>query len=242
MTLPRLVPVFLFTLSLTACLPETEISQKVITDVLSVNTTIKRVAELTAKSFKNTQINNPTLQPYLTRGTATTITGTCAEEKGSYLFSKSDDSQQFSLVLDQCKIRDGGTIDGTMNGSFTVNNGLYSMSIAGNLNTMKDNVSIALSPMDLGFEFDLDKTSSLFLTQDGTYTYQSDQYKGAVAVSTDEAVGIDDITLEARGKVTYTDESGNHLTVKHTNNGVNIYLNGTYFNTYSHSEWQGLFG
>ena len=230
-------------LSLTACLPETEISQESLIDILSVNTPIEQVAELAAKSFQNIQINNPSLQPYLTTHHAANITGACAGNRGSYLFSKSADNSLFSLVLDRCANVDGEILDGSLSGTFVNAYDTYSMSMTGSLTASKDDLTIDLEAMTMTFEFSKDKTGPTFyLTHSGTYSYHSSHYKGVLTVTTNDPVGMNGTTLETSGQVSFIDDSGNQLLVEHTNNGIHLYLNNVYFYTYSHSDWHALFG
>ncbi|MEJ2043337.1 MAG: hypothetical protein P8X74_01240 [Reinekea sp.] len=232
----RLMPLILASAIVAGCAPEANIGIKSAETVLSVNSRINQVARLTAKGFTNTRINNPTLQPFLTTGSANTLTGSCKNEHGSYLFSKSDESGQFSLAFEQCEGTDGGVVDGTLNGHFASEGNSYSTNASGSLTTNQGDVAVDMHGLELSLEFNLDN-GSFFISQSGDYNIRSRHYKGTVSVNTQKPVGIDTQSLMADGVVSYRDLSGNVIRAEHTNNGIHLYLNQGYYTTYGLEHW-----
>lgn len=238
MTLLRLMPLFLATIGLSACMPENEISQENADAILSINSRISQVAELTQKSFTSTHIDNPSLQRFLPQQSATMMTDSCVNDEGSFLFSKSVETGQFSLVFDQCQGADGGILDGSLSGDFTAEDNAYITSLTGELSARKKGQLINVDAITLDIEFLMnDSPLARYVSQEGDFQINDKDFQGVISVDTKEPVGIDDTTLNVSGYVTYKDDSGNELVVDHTNNGLHLYYNSLYLTTYQFNAW-----
>ena len=221
---------------LSACFPAKEITQENAETILSATSRVSQVSTKTMEGFTSSEINNQSLQRILT-STARTLTGKCYNNQGSYLLSHSGDDA-FSMVFDHCSGADNGKVDGTLNGTFVQTGDLYEVNATGDLVASKNGNTITYKPIELTLSFLASETeASISIAHSGVYGFNTRLYKGDVNVETQQAVGYDFGTNTVTGIVNYTDASGNTLTVEHDNNGVHLSFNGTFFKTYSHSEW-----
>ncbi len=225
--------------SLTACFPAREISQDNAVDILSVNNRLSQAQRATKDGFSSPQINNQSLERLLvSRISNNTVTGECHNNQGSFLFTRSETDDVFSLVFDQCAGDDGGQLDGALSGEFTSEGDTYSAVLTGDIDASKGNESIAFAPLTLSLGFTLSDTDISFeMSHGGVYDYDTRFYKGKVTVETVEPISFSSTTLSWTGKVNYTDSKGNVLTVEYDNNGVHLSFNSVHFKTYTTGEW-----
>jgi len=229
--------------ALTACFPAKEISEENAESILAATTRINQITEKTGTGF-GAQITPSSLERFMAR-TTTNVNDTCHNDEGSYLFSISETEASFSMAFDKCAGEDGGAIDGTVNGTFTETDNTYSVSMTGDLVASEDGESITFKPIN----FDLSVSGStlvdlaITVSHGGTYTYDTDAYKGRVTVETIQPISFNIQTLEVTGIVKYTDGSGNTLRVEHETTGVYLYFNQQQapFKVYTHTQWNQKF-
>lgn len=225
---------------LSACVPEKTITQDNVLQILQANSQNNQIRRTVSSSF-NAQRN---LQRAFSGAgiarTTTNISDTC-EGGGDYLFSLSDSSAAFSLLFNDCINHQNRILDGTVDGSFTaVTDNEVSVTLTGNLITESDSGDVILNPLSVDIQLFYEPATLLF-SQRGNYLFDTDYFAGVIKVETLEPVGLNLTTGNHFGITTYTDEAKNVLRVEHDNNGVHLYLNDIWFNSFSHSGWLELF-
>jgi len=221
---------------LTGCFPAKDLTPDQVQAVISARVGIEQIAT-TAMNGLNAQIP-PRSMSHLTAMTKTNLNDTCHLGRGQYLFSISATSPSFSMAFDHCADAAGNILDGTVNGTFTQQDEHYSAAMTGNLTLTQAKQTIRFEPINLVLALGPDQRS-FYLSHDGTYHYDSRNFRGPVTVNTVQPIGVNLDTLARSGQEHYRDESGNDLTVKHNNNGVQLYFNGIIIQSYSAEQWSG---
>lgn len=222
---------------LSACFPATELTENNAETVLTATNRIHQISNLTSEGFQDSTVSNISLKQVMAK-TTTNLMGSCYDDQGSYLFSASELSQEFSMVFDRCAGHDAGELDGTLSGTFEQTENHYSTSMTGNLKASRGSESITFAPVSFDLTFSLNETNaSLYVEHSGQFSFDTKTFKGTVSAQTLEPVGIDLSTLEITGHVTYQDSSGNQLDVEHDNNGVHLTFNGAFLKSFTHQQW-----
>lgn len=227
-------------LFLVACFPAKEISSDNAERIVATANALTGVSDYALAGF-TTRIDNRSLERLLVSKTASPVAGDCTNSEGTYLFSLSADHSGVSMVFDQCRSESGHTISGTVNGSVIEADGVVSVQLTGDLDVRSGSDRIALAPMTLSLTLTATDTEfSVFLSQHGTYVFDTSGFRGQIDVVTEQPVGCNVTSLTCSGAVTYRDAKGNALRVDHDNNGVHLYVNGAYLRSYTHREWRLL--
>ena len=243
MTYAKCVAVCSIVWLLSACVPEKSITEGNALQLLQAKTQITQISQTVSAGFNAQRSLQRAFAGTGFSRTTTNISDTC-KTSGDYLFSLSDSSAAFSVLFNDCSDNRNQALDGTLDGNFTSISGAnlgrhMEVSLTGNLVTDLNGGEVVLNPLTIEMKLTFEPDSML-ISQRGNFLYNSDYFSGVIKVETLEAVGSNLTTGNHFGITTYTDEAKNVLRVEHDNNGVHLYLNNNWFNSFSHSQWLKL--
>lgn len=226
-----LTTITLTTLSLSSCLPVAEeLTADNLYVVLAASRQASHVTEQLNESEEATRI--------LSRFTTREITGQTlsCETSGSKTFEPIGDNQ-FSLDFINCtgpKGRIDGYIEGTVSLDLSAETVAFDYTAMNLVTEDPQGNVIVFNEIGLNTEWGWTTDQQyLAFAHNGTYDFDTRRYRGPVIAQTLETNhhSLADLS-QCSGEVTYTDTSGNVLTVDRNGNGIDLYFNGVFVKSY----------